>query len=178
MPAQGAGRVQLFNDADSGGDVWFLLDGQEQSLKPGQKLDLVGDRPHLVEFNTGGTYGDVRFTLYEGPYKFKVMPEGWALFKSSSQTTAPQPGLADRGPTAGSVSQSQQGYTPPMPAEDLRSRRMARRTDGNPSDGERPVNPLPAPPAATGARQDAAPSVAPPPAPGVTRPRTNAPKTP
>jgi len=177
-PGQAGGRVQLFNDADSGGDVWFLLDGQEQSLKPGQTLDLAGDRPHLVEFNTGGAYGDLRFTLYEGPYKFKAMPEGWALFKSSSQSSSSQSSSLQRGPVAGGAPQGQRGYTPPMPAEDLRSRRVARGAEGNSGNDERPAAPLPAPTPGIRAGQEATPTIAPPPAPGVSRPRTNAPQTP
>jgi hypothetical protein len=169
-----AGAIQLVNDPQTGGDVYFLLDGREQSLKPGQSMNLE-PRPHLVEFNTGGDAGDVRFTLYQGVYKFKVRPEGWGLFKSSS------PSIAGQAP-----SQSRQGFSPPLPADDLRTRRMAGRTnenpagrtDGNPSTGGRPVNPPLPPSASTGAGQDTTRSIAAPPPAGVTRERTTAPRTP
>ena len=153
----------------AGGDVHFLIDGQQGTLKPGQTLDLSGG-PHQIEFNSGGNYGDLRFTLYQGLYKFKVMPEGWALFKSSSQPSS----VAGRAPAVNSRTQVQRGYfTPPLPAEDLRTRRLAgrtnenpaARTDGNPSTGVRPVNPPQPPSAAIGAGQDTTQSIAAPPPP-------------
>jgi hypothetical protein len=184
MPSQAGAAIQLLNDAGTGGDVHFLIDGQQGTLKAGQTLDLSGG-PHQIEFNSGGNYGDLRFTLYQGLYKFKLMPEGWALFKSSSQPSS----VAGRAPAMNSRTQVQRGYfTPPLPAEDLRTRRLAGRTnenpagrtDGNPSTGGRPVNPPLPPSASTGAGQDTTKSIAapPPPAPGVVRPRTNAPQTP
>jgi hypothetical protein len=175
MPGQGA-PIQLLNDPEAGGEVYFLLDGQEQSLKPGETMDLSADRPHTVEFNTGGNFGDVKFTLYQGQYKFKVMPEGWALFKSSGGSS-----VAGRAPATGTLSQPQmqRSFTPPMPAQDLRTRRVAGRAEGAvQGSAPRAANPPQPPSATTGAGQDTTRSIAAPPAPGVTRERTIAPKAP
>jgi hypothetical protein len=173
-PAQGGPAIQLLNDPQTNGNVVFLLDGQEQTLQPGQSLDLDGSRPHQVEFNTGGSYGDVRFTLYQGLYKFKVMPEGWALFKSSSS-----PSVASGVPTPGVRTQVQRGYTPPLPAEDLRTRRVANRGAATgETQADRAANPPQPPSAGLGTGQDNSGGIAAPPAPGVTRQRTNAPRTP
>jgi len=173
MPGQGAPPVQVHNDADSGGEVWFLVDGQERSLKPGETVDLNSDRPHLVEYNTGGEAGDVRFTLYQGLYKFKITGEGWGLFKSSD---AP---VAARTPAAHAPSRAQGAFSPPLPAMDLRSRRTAGRNDAAAPLAAPRAGATPPPPSATiGSGQEAAPAVAAPPAPGVIRQRTAAPKTP
>jgi hypothetical protein len=178
MPGQAA-AVQLHNDASTGTDVHFLLDGQEQTLSSGQTLDLSGDRPHLIEFNSGGNYGDLRFTLYQGLYKFKVMPEGWALFKASSDPSMAGRSMAPGAQSPGTRTQVQRGYTPPMPAEDLRTRRMAVRSEGTAQpQGTRPLNTPQPPSAQIGAGQNPAPTIATPPQPGVTRERTNAPRTP
>ncbi|QDT52646.1 hypothetical protein Pan44_06580 [Caulifigura coniformis] len=169
---QGA-PIQLHNDASSGGEVWFLVDGQERSLQPGDTLDLESDRPHLVEYNTGGDAGDVRFTLYQGLYKFKVSSGGWGLFKSSD------PPIASRTPAAQVPSRSQGAFTPPLPAMDLRSRRTAGRTEAAPPPAAPKAGATPAPPSAgIGRSQNSDSGVATPPAPGVIRQRTAAPKTP
>ncbi|HVJ67595.1 MAG TPA: hypothetical protein VM510_06410 [Caulifigura sp.] len=164
MAGQSGPPVQLVNDSSTGGDVWFLIDGQEKSLKPGETLDLQGGQPHLVEFNTAGQSGDVKFTLYQGLYKFKVGAEGWGLFKSSSQ-----PSMAAHQP--GGMIQDRRGFHPPLPAEDLRTRRVARGTSGAAVDGQRSVDPQPKPADTTSGR-DATHSISAPPAPGVTRERT------
>ncbi len=76
MPGD-APPIQLLNDPESGGDIWFLIDGEERSLRPGETLDLNNDRSHTVDFNTGGPLGDQKFALYQGVYKFKVTSQGW-----------------------------------------------------------------------------------------------------
>jgi len=173
---QGATSIQLLNDADSGGDVWFLIDGKEESLKPGETMDLSAGRPHQVEFNTGGQAGDVKFTLYQGVYKFKVQPEGWGLFKSSSQ-----PAQARSTPGAARAGVVQDGrFSPPLPAEDLRTRRMAR---GGTETAPRAAQPTPAPlkPGdTTRGGKDATHSLSAPtpPPPGITRERAKPAATP
>ncbi len=176
MPGQGSMSIQLLNDPESGGEVWFLVDGREESLQPGEALDLTGDRVHLVEFNSGGDFGDLRFSLYQGVYKFKVMPEGWGLFKSSQppvaagrQPTAASPGLAQ--PTPAAIESSRM-FTPPSPAADLRTRRMASGSAGTVQPGQRAVNPPAKPADSTNRGEDATRSIAAPPAPGVTRERS------
>ncbi|OAI56985.1 hypothetical protein AYO47_08450 [Planctomyces sp. SCGC AG-212-M04] len=165
-PMQLGGGAQLLNEAS--GDVHFLVDGQDHTLKAGDKLDLPAGQ-HLVEFNTGGQYGDIRFTVSQGTYKFKVMPEGWALFRSSSQGS-----VAGAAPSTGARAPMQRGsFTPPLPAEDLRTRRVAGRTDANAATPGQLVSPP-----AAGTSQNAAPTVASPPPPGVVRPRATTPQPP
>ncbi|MBX7106696.1 MAG: hypothetical protein K1X57_21655 [Gemmataceae bacterium] len=168
--AIGAPSIQLLNDPSSGGEVWFLIDGQERSLKPGETLDLPAGPSHLVEYNTGGQAGDAKFTLYQGLYKFKVGSEGWGLFKSSAQ-----PSVA--GNHAGGMIQDRRGFHPPLPAEDLRTRKVARGTNG--VEGHRFVDPQAKPADSTGNR-DATHSISapPPPAPGVIRERARPSSTP
>jgi hypothetical protein len=167
---QGGGAIQILNDPSTGGDVHFLVDGQDHTLKAGDKLDLPPGQ-HLVEFNTGGQYGDIRFTVSQGLYKFKVMPEGWALFRSSSS-----PSSVTGGAPATGVPGQRGSFSPPLPAEDLRTRRMAGRADANSATPGQLVSP-PAASSSTGSTQSAAPSIAAPPPPGVVRPRTTTPQT-
>lgn len=183
MQGQGVPPIQLLNDSDSGGEVWFLVDGQEKSLQPGETLDLSSGRSHLVEFNTGGEHGDVRFSLYQGLYKFKVMPEGWGLFKSSSQPSMagrqPMMSAPSRGtPAQTSPSQVQRSYGPPMPAQDLRSRRMAEGAAGTVQQGQQIASPPPKPAGTTGAGEDTTRSISAPPPPGVIRERARPATTP
>lgn len=121
LPRRGA-PIQVLNDPGSGGTVRFLINGQEQSLEPGQAIDLPNDSPQVVDFNSGGTAGDLQYSLYNGLYKFKVTDSGWGLFKSSgsvSSTTARvnPAGVPD----------------PPQPASDLAHRRKVARADAVPT---------------------------------------------
>jgi hypothetical protein len=137
-------QIQIVNDPASGGDVRFVIDGREYSLRSGGSVNLSGDRPHRVEFSSGGTAGDRQFTLHSGVYKFKVMPDGWMLCKSSSPPLAASEGERTPGVPA-----------PPVPHPDLAKRRLARASAATsgagraspPTAGDHPATVDPKPPA-------------------------------
>jgi hypothetical protein len=165
LPGQGPPPVQLLNDPASGGDIWFILNGQEKSLKPGETLDLNNDRVHVVDFNSGSETGDIRFSLYQGLYKFKVTPAGWGLVKSSS------PPIASNRMMAPAPQAQNAGLgSPPLPAQDLRTRRMA--ASGREPAASNRVNPPLKPADTTVSGRDETGSIAAPPAPGILRQRT------
>jgi hypothetical protein len=111
-PTQGGPPpVQIVNMPESGGPVSFLIDGRIETLNAGQALGLEPGVIHLVEFDTGSDVGDLKYSLREGLYKFKVTDNGWGLFKSSDPVSSVAhllpPGLK----------------SPPAPSEDLAHRR-------------------------------------------------------
>jgi len=141
-----SGAIQLVNDPESGGIVKFLVNGQEQSLQPGEAIDLPNDRAQIVDFDSGGTAGDLQYSLYGGLYKFKVTDRGWGLFKSSGTAT-----------TSGTKSSAASVPDPPLPSPDLAHRKKGVRADAVPAPPSPGVTkPIPQPP------QPAAPIESPP----------------
>jgi hypothetical protein len=82
--ADGA-SVTLINPRESGGPVRFLLNGRESVLRPGETQQLSADRTWLIEFHRGGDFGEARYTLTSGAYRFRVTGRGWELVASSAR---------------------------------------------------------------------------------------------
>lgn len=128
-----APQIQIVNDPSSGGIVRFLVDGSEQSLQSGSSMNLSADRSHKVEFNSGGSAGDRRFTVSSGLYRFKVAQDGWMLYRSSSPPVA-----------AAQSASASEVPPPPAPHPELAKRRLAREGATN---SAHVTSGLPAPPA-------------------------------
>ena len=80
------GTIKIVNPSDSGGEVSYTLNGNPYSIKPGHAQTIQNDRLWTVAFGSGGTVGNVRYSLQPATYKFKVTDGGWNLFKAQEQT--------------------------------------------------------------------------------------------
>ena len=81
------GKIKILNPSDSGGEIRYSLNGTEYSIKPGYSQNLDNDRSWVINFGSGGTKGDVRYTLSAGTFKFKVTDAGWDLARAVEQPT-------------------------------------------------------------------------------------------
>ncbi len=82
----GFGKVLITNPADSGGDVNYVLNGNNYSIQPGQTQSLDNDRVWTIEFASGGPRGGVRYSLSPGQFKFVVKESGWELVRAANQS--------------------------------------------------------------------------------------------
>ncbi|MBS0206659.1 MAG: hypothetical protein JSS49_27600 [Planctomycetes bacterium] len=87
-PNSNGGAIKIFNPADSGGEVKYTLNGTAYSIQPGYSQVIQFDRVWTVEFGSGGSAGNIRYSLQPGLYKFKVTDTGWNLFQSQDLSTA------------------------------------------------------------------------------------------
>ena len=82
------GTIKIVNPSDSGGAVSYTLNGTQYSIQPGHAQTIQNDRLWTVAFGSGGSGGNIRYSLRPATYKFKVTDGGWNLFKSQDQTNA------------------------------------------------------------------------------------------
>jgi hypothetical protein len=76
------------NPSDSSADVHFLIDGEADSLAPGQS-QRYGDQLHWrMDFHRGGDWGDAHLELHPGTYEFRAGKRGWELKESPEQSSA------------------------------------------------------------------------------------------
>ena len=73
------GKVTIVNPRDSGGDVRYSLNGTEYRIQPGYTQVFDDDRNWIVAFGSGGSKGELRYTLIAGTYKFTPHDTGWDL---------------------------------------------------------------------------------------------------
>jgi hypothetical protein len=73
--------VTLVNSPNNGGAVYFLINGQERSLRPGQSQQLPAGR-WRIEFDRGQDFGETSYALRDGRYRFEVTSSGWELRRS------------------------------------------------------------------------------------------------
>lgn len=85
------GPVVISNPKDSGGDVRYTLNGTEFTIKPGYQQKFEDDRAWVVAFGSGGSKGDVKYTLVSGVYKFVPAESGWDLKLAKETPPAPTP---------------------------------------------------------------------------------------
>jgi hypothetical protein len=86
VPINGGGRqIRIVNPADSGGEVQYSLNGTAYSIRPGYGQVIDNDRQWVISFGSGGIRGDVRYTLAQGTFKFKVLETGWELVRAADQ---------------------------------------------------------------------------------------------
>ncbi len=66
--------------------VNYSLDGKRFSMQPGFEQHL--DRKSVtVAFGRGGQFGNAKYKITEGTYKFTVTDKGWELYKHSYSST-------------------------------------------------------------------------------------------
>ena len=73
-----AGLV-IRNPKESAATIYYLVDGDVHSLKPGDSEQITSPGTHVVMFDRGGNFGTAKLELTEGVYTFAVTPEGWSL---------------------------------------------------------------------------------------------------
>lgn len=72
-------KLLVVNPAETGGTVFYLVDGEVHSLAPGETLTLEEGRNHKIEFHRGEGFGDAEVMLSTGIYHFQVDSNGWNL---------------------------------------------------------------------------------------------------
>jgi len=69
-----------------GSAVNYTVDGQKFSMEPEYRQVIPRERI-VVAFNRGGSYGNARYGISEGTYKFTPTDRGWELYKHTSKVT-------------------------------------------------------------------------------------------
>ena len=86
LPYKGRG-VKLILPQDVGGEVTYQLDGkQEAMIQSGQEQLLANKGSYIISFSRGESddgrdFGNARYSLIEGTYRFAVTEKGWDLLK-------------------------------------------------------------------------------------------------
>jgi hypothetical protein len=71
-------RLVIENPRHSGATVRYLVDGEMESLRPGESQSLrIG--VSRVLFHRGGAFGNAEEVLREGTYQFRATQQGWTL---------------------------------------------------------------------------------------------------
>ena len=92
------GEIRLLNPADSGGDVRYNLNGTEYTIRQGYAQTVAADRVWTISFGSGGSLGDLRYTLSPGEYAFRPTSQGWDLKQVTTVTSGPAPVVNNPGP--------------------------------------------------------------------------------
>jgi hypothetical protein len=78
--------ITLLNPEETRQTVGYTLDADEYSLDPAQtKVHDGGTR--LIVFDRGGDYGQARYTLQPGTYRFIATSQGWDLRTVTEQAS-------------------------------------------------------------------------------------------
>ncbi len=72
----------ILNPFDSGGEIFYLVDGESFALRPGESHRLPAERERQIAFHRGDSFGDSEMTLHSGHFEFRVSSQGWALVAS------------------------------------------------------------------------------------------------
>ncbi len=72
----------IVNPVDSGGEIFYLVDGESFALRPGESHRLPAERERRIAFHRGDSFGDSETTLLAGRFEFRVTLQGWALVTS------------------------------------------------------------------------------------------------
>lgn len=86
--------IKIFNPADSGTELHYLLNGTEYALRPGESQMLTNDRAWVLKFDRGGDYGSVEYALSGGQYWFELTGDhGWEAYHDAdvSKLAPPKP---------------------------------------------------------------------------------------
>lgn len=79
----------LICPATNGSDIHFVVNNEDRVLRPGQSERLLGRDLWTIQFHRGGEFGDAKYVLAAGSYKFTAGPRGWDLMKSTTNKSAP-----------------------------------------------------------------------------------------
>lgn len=79
--------LQIVNPAETGGTVFYLVNGEVNSLEPGESHNLKNGRQYTIEFHRGGELGEAELQLQAGTYHFRVDDAGWNLTEAHTSYT-------------------------------------------------------------------------------------------
>lgn len=86
--------IKIFNPADSGTELHYVLNGEEYAMKPGESQMLSNDRNWVLAFDRGGDFGTAEYKLSGGQYWFELTDDhGWEAYHDAdvSKLAPPQP---------------------------------------------------------------------------------------
>ena len=72
--------IRIANPAANTATLSYVLNGTTYSIAPGYSQDLTLDRPWVITFSRGGTFGEARYGLESGLYSFAKTDHGWELY--------------------------------------------------------------------------------------------------
>ena len=67
--------------------VNYNVNNKSYSMEPEYRQPLPGGRKWVVAFDRGGSFGQARYGISQGTYKFTLTDEGWNLFKHTFDVT-------------------------------------------------------------------------------------------
>lgn len=73
--------VVIVNPSDSGGNVNYEIGSWRFTIQPGQRQNLPGDRAWVIRFHRGEGFGEAKYRLDAGTYRFAPSSAGWALVR-------------------------------------------------------------------------------------------------
>jgi hypothetical protein len=71
--------LEITNPPETNGPVHFVIEGEVQTLLPGETRQWTAFSQRLVEFHRGEDFGDARCTVDRGTWRFQVSEDGWEL---------------------------------------------------------------------------------------------------
>ena len=76
--------ITLLNPAETRAAVNYSLAGTVYTLEPGQSASH-GEETQEIAFDRGGSFGEARYTLAPGTYRFVSTDHGWDLHSVTSE---------------------------------------------------------------------------------------------
>jgi hypothetical protein len=67
--------------------VNYNVNNNAYTMEPEYRQTLPGGRTWVVAFDRGGSFGEAKYGISQGTYKFALTDEGWNLFKHSFDVT-------------------------------------------------------------------------------------------
>lgn len=74
------GPITITNPKESSASLKYSLNNYSYTIAPGESQQLRNDRNWVIAFGSGGSKGNVRYTLSTGVYTFTATNDGWDLF--------------------------------------------------------------------------------------------------
>jgi hypothetical protein len=71
--------LAIFNPADTGATLSFLVNGELVVLQPGEHREFNGSSSWQIDFHRGGDFGNASRVVTHGKYRFSATNSGWAL---------------------------------------------------------------------------------------------------
>ena len=82
--AAATGPVKLSNPKENSVALNYTLNGRSYSIQPGYSQALGAGSVWEIQFDRGGSFGQARYTLSSGTYRFKATDKGWDLYRKSN----------------------------------------------------------------------------------------------
>jgi hypothetical protein len=79
-----AAAIWIVNPADTEATVNYSLNDYSYQINAGEAQGLNADQTWVVAFDRSGDYGEARYTLEPGKYRFAMTDDhGWELYHES-----------------------------------------------------------------------------------------------